>query len=200
MIGVWENGDFIGAVIFSRGASPSLLNPYRLAQTEGCELTRIALTKHVTPVSKIIRIALTFLKKQSPGMRLVISFADPSHGHHGGIYQATNWIFCGQSAPTKQYVRPDGKMLHNRQVSPTGVRKQYGRYRVVPKPDECRIVELPGKYRYLMPLDDDMRKQLQPLSRPYPKRVGSDTDDTPDDQSGKGGLAPTPTLQNSDAQ
>jgi hypothetical protein len=45
-----------------------------------------------------------------------------------------------------------------------------------------------------------MRKQLQPLSRPYPKRVGSDTDDTPDDQSGKGGLAPTPTLQNSDAQ
>ena len=51
-IGVWENEKFVGVVIFSRGATPSLLRPFGLKQTEGCELTRIALTKHVTPVSR----------------------------------------------------------------------------------------------------------------------------------------------------
>ena len=44
-IGVWENSKFIGVLIFSRGASSNLLKPYGLDQTEGCELTRVSLTK-----------------------------------------------------------------------------------------------------------------------------------------------------------
>jgi hypothetical protein len=197
MVGVWESGQYIGCVLFSRGANRHLTRPYGLAITEGCELTRVALNAHQTPVSKIITIALRFLKQQSPGMRLVISFADPAQGHHGGIYQATNWLYTGQTAPAKQYVRSDGKILHARQVSPSGVKKQYGRYRVVPQPDQCRIVEVPGKHRYLMPLDKETRMRLQNLHQPYPKkRVGSDNGDTTGDQPVEGGSTPTPTLQN----
>jgi hypothetical protein len=32
-------------------------------------------------------------------------------------------------------------------------------------------VAVPGKHRYLMPLDDDMRARILPLAKPYPKRA-----------------------------
>ena len=51
-----------------------------------------------------------------------------------------------------------------------------------------------GKHRYLMPLDADMKKQIMPLAKPYPKRASSDTSDTPSDQLGKGGARPTDAL------
>ena len=38
-------------------------------------------------------------------------------------------------------------------------------------------------------------KQREPLRKPYPKRVRSDTDYTAGDQSAKGGSTPTRTLQ-----
>ena len=159
-IGAWENGKFIGCVLFSRGATPMLLKPYNLTQYQGCELTRIALTSHHSPVSKILAIALKFLKRNSPGLRLIISFADPSEGHHGGIYQATNWILTGKSSDAK-FALVNGKEVHPRTVS--SMRKS-GK-------NPTKWIIKPGKWRYLMPLDEEMRKQIQPLSKPYPKRA-----------------------------
>ena len=53
-------------------------------------------------------------------------------------------------------------------------------------------VKVEPKYKYFMPLDDEMRKQIEPLRKPYPKRdkqaIGSD-------QEHSGGAAPTVTLQ-----
>ncbi|MGV2431812.1 UNVERIFIED_CONTAM: protein Mom, partial [Pseudomonas aeruginosa] len=81
----------------------NLLKPYGLTQIQGCELTRIALKNHKTPVSKILSIAIKFLKKQNPKLKLIVSFADPEQGHHGGVYQATNWIYSGQSGESYKY-------------------------------------------------------------------------------------------------
>jgi hypothetical protein len=192
-IGVWENKKFVGVVIFSRGASSNLLRPYGLNQTQGCELTRVALCSHQTPVSRIVKVAIKFLEKNSPELRLIISFADPHQGHHGGIYQAGNWLYAGTTSPSKEYWFR-GKRLHSRQVSERGWNIQQGSKRKTAKPSECTIIETPGKHRYLMPLDNEMRKKILPLSRPYPKRAGSDTKDTPGFHPGEGGSTPTPAL------
>lgn len=192
-IGVWENKKFVGVVIFSRGASSNLLRPYGLNQTQGCELTRVALCSHQTPVSRIVKVAIKFLEKNSPELRLIISFADPHQGHHGGIYQAGNWLYAGTTSPSKEYWFR-GKRLHSRQVSERGWNIQQGARRKTAKPSECTIIETPGKHRYLMPLDNEMRKKILPLSRPYPKRAGSDTKDTPGFHPGEGGSTPTPAL------
>ena len=190
-VGAWENGKFIGVVIFSRGANNNLLKPFGLEQTEGCELTRVALSKHITPVSRIVKFALLFLKNNSPGMKLIVSFADPSEGHHGGIYQAGNWIYTGRQPPTTEYIAPDGKQWHGRMVSKDGKIKVQGKYRACWRVDQCTPVEKPGKHRYLMPLDDEMRAKVAPLAKPYPKRLklGDDCD-----QQHSGGAAPTRTL------
>lgn len=193
-IGVWENNKFIGVIIFSRGASSNLLKPYNLNQTQGCELTRVALTKHLTPVSRILSIAFKFLKKNSPELKLIISFADPNEGHHGGIYQATNWIYTGKSAKSFKYIDKKGREWHSRQVSEKGYNVQQGNIRKTVKPSDCKKIECEGKHRYLMPLDDVTRKNITLLSKHYPKRVSSIGNDANSFQELEGSASLTDTL------
>lgn len=190
-VGAWENSKFIGVVIYGRGATPHLGSPYGLGQDECVELVRIALTKHNSPVSKIASIAFRFLKKFNPKLRLIVSFADQSQGHHGGIYQAGNWIYAGQGNAAKFY-RIHGKLTHPRSIGAKGIIQNLSGARTL---DPFAIaVEVPGKHRYLMPLDAEMRARILPLARPYPKRAGSDTKDTAGFQPAKGGSTPTPAL------
>jgi|TARA_R110000772_G_scaffold186895_1_gene298082 hypothetical protein len=160
-IGVWENKTFIGVVLFSSGANNVLGKPYGLGQTECCELTRIALTNHLTPVSRIIKISFNFLRKSNPGLRLIISFADTDQGHHGGVYQATNWIYNGKTNSADEYI-VFGKRLHGRSM-----RAKYGTH--IGK-NFIKIIKGSSKHRYLMPLDKEMAKQINLLAKPYPKR------------------------------
>jgi hypothetical protein len=106
-------------------------------------------------------MAIRFLKAQSPGLRLVISYADPQQGHHGGIYQAGNWVYVGTSIP-QQHVIVNGKAMHKRSAA-----AKFGTIKGLLKS------EVQWKHKYLMPLDSAMRKQIESLSRPYPKRVTS---------------------------
>ncbi|MEM5403786.1 hypothetical protein [Paraburkholderia unamae] len=164
-IGVWENDRFIGCVIFARGGSPYLGAPYGLTQLECCELVRIALCTHDTPVSRIVSIAIRFLRKSNPGLRLIVSFADTAQGHHGGIYQAGNWIYAGRTADSVEFWH-EGRWKHNREVSGGA----FGGARKVANPSRLPKRRTHGKHRYLMPLDDEMRTRLAPLAKPYPKR------------------------------
>lgn len=166
-IGVWEDGKFIGVVLFSQGASPTLCAAYGLKMTEGCELTRIAMRDHITPVSKIMSISIKFLKKSNPGIRLIVSFADPSEGHHGGIYQATNWIYAGKTAETNIYLDKKGKTWHARNVGSKICQEK----QICVLKSQCVQIKNTGKHRYLLPLDAEMSVKIAPLAKPYPKRV-----------------------------
>ncbi len=194
-VGAWEDGKFIGCVIFGRGANNNAGSPYGLAVTELAELVRVALRGHVTPVSRVMAISIRFLVKQSPGMRLIFSYADPAQGHHGGIYQAGGWVYAGRSCAQRAVV-VDGKEVHKRTASAA-----YG------TASPAKIAAMTGKaaswgaetskHTYLLPLDAAMRAQLAPLAKPYPKRVqdprvgkSSPVGTT----TGEGGALPTPTL------
>jgi hypothetical protein len=161
-IGAWEHGKFIGAVLFGRGASPQLGKPYGLLQDQCVELVRIALTKHESPVSRIASLAMKFLHRSNPKLRLIVSFADQLQGHHGGIYQAGNWTYSGIGTPKPRLILSDGSTQHNRLFQ--GKQKK-------PIPIGAKWSEATGKHRYLMPLDDEMRNQVAKLAKPYPKRV-----------------------------
>jgi hypothetical protein len=169
-LGAWEAGRFIGVVVFSRGASNNLLDAYGLAPTAGAELTRVALRAHSAPVSRVVAVALRLLKRANPGLRLVVSFADPAAGHHGGIYQAGGWVYTGPTAPARAYRAPDGRLWHSRMVKRAGVSRVFGAPRRVWRPDQCILVALPGKHRYLKALDAAMAAQIAPRAQPYPKR------------------------------
>lgn len=161
--GVKEDGKFIGAVIYGSGANNNMLKPYGLKHTEGCELVRVALCKHKTPVSRIVAITLKMLKKDFPGLRLVVSYADTRQNHVGTIYQAMNWVFTGKIKTTPDYF-VGGKWIHQRTLN-----KVYGGITKFEKRPPQRDGGL--RLRYLYPLDQDMREQIESLRKPYEKNA-----------------------------
>lgn len=169
MVGVWEDGKFIGVVIFSRGANNNIASPYGLTQTQVCELTRVALTTHAAPVSQIMAHALAYLKRTNPGMRLVISYADPAQGHHGGIYQAGNWTYTGTSKPQGE-LEVNGVRWHKRTFSAKygNASVEWARKHLDPK---ARWVSPEPKHRYIYPLDKPTRRKIRSLARDYPRAV-----------------------------
>ena len=191
-IGIWENRVFIGVIIYTCGVGSSLNAPYGIGRQEICELQRVALKKHKTEVSRMIAISLKFLKKSNPKLRMIVSFADAFQDHHGGIYQAGNWIYTGLTGSGIAYFNSKGRQIHPRNVGKITGNDKYGIKKYAKS--GLRMENRPGKHRYLMPLDNDMKKKILPLSKPYPKRAGSDTSDTPAFQAGEGGSLPTPAL------
>ena len=192
-IGVWEDDRFVGVVLFSRGSTRHLGRPYGLGPTEICELTRVALADHETPVSRMLAIAVKMLRRTNTGLRLIVSFADPNQGHTGIIYQAAGWLYTGQTASTRDFVDKAGRVWHERQISASGFKKQYGERRAVLRPDECRVRKLFGKHRYLLPLDGAIRERLLPFRKQPPRAGGADSG-TPDDQLGGEGSIPISAL------
>jgi hypothetical protein len=195
-IGVWEGGAFRGCVIFAPGSSGvGNIGPSMGMPTEQvCELQRVALADHVAPVSRIVSIALRLVRREFPKIRLVVSYADPAEGHHGGIYQAMGWVYVGLSAATPIWVGPDGRTYHDRNVTASGSRGGHYPSKRCGKKSECRKFVRPAKYKYYLSLDADMRAKVLPLSKPYPKRAASSAGAAPANHAGEGGSTPTAAL------
>jgi hypothetical protein len=149
--------------------------------------------QHDNPISRMLAISIRMLKRQNPGLRLIVSFSDTAQNHHGGIYQATNWIYTGSQSYHEYEVngeRIPPRTLHNR-FGKGGQSLDWLKSNI---DRNARRVETPPKHRYLMPLDDAMRKQIEPLRRPYPKRAGGADSGTSNSQLERGGANPTPAL------
>lgn len=169
-IGVWEDDSFIGSVIFSRGANNRIAEPFGLEQTDVCELTRVALDEHETPVSRINSIALSLLEDKCPDLSLVVSYADLNQGHVGIIYQAGNWLYLGQS--TASQVSINGTLFHARSVhSRFGTANAEKLRTMLPDSTDIHWERTPDKHKYVYPLTacpDSLRAELEDAALPYP--------------------------------
>jgi hypothetical protein len=152
--------------VFAWGANRHLAGEYKLKMTECAELCRIALNKHTTAVSRIISISVKMLKREMPGIRLIVSYADLNHGHLGKIYQASNWLFVGTTGH-EAGIMLNGKLTHRRTIN-----SKYGtsdidwlRKKIDPS---ARRHEGKPKFKYLLPLDNEIAEAIKLLSKPYP--------------------------------
>lgn len=166
-IGVWEDNDFTGVIIYSRGAAPNIGSPYDMEQTEICELTRVALTDHNAPVSQLLSISRSLLTDKCPGLRLVVSYADPEQDHNGGIYQADNWIYERQ-LDGRDYIRINGETHHPRSLNAVYGTSSVKKLKRMFSPEAVERVPVDGKHKYLYPLDDETRRKVEQRAQPYP--------------------------------
>lgn len=198
-IGVWEESVFKGVLLFGCGTGGVTKTGESLGLTgfQVCELCRIALRDHATPLSRIIAIGVKILHKFQSGIRLIVTYANPADGHHGGIYQAAGWIYVGHSAPDAMYLDAAGVLHHSRQTATGGVKKSRGQTVKVMDRRDCVKIPLEPKHKYLLPLDADIRAKVAALRKPYPKRVRSVPGDTSGDQPGEGESTSTRTLHSS---
>lgn len=170
-IGVWENDKFVGCVIFSLGAGNMTRGEkYGLKKThEIAELSRVAFSKHQTPVSRILKIAIKMLRKFCPKLQMIISFSDyMNQGHIGTIYQASGFIYTGSFDKKDGFVIK-GKFMHDRSIYSRGWIQTLPWLRENVDPNAQIHNSL--KHRYLLPLNATIRERIEPLGLPYPKRA-----------------------------
>ena len=78
------------------------------------ELNRLIINDNLpkNTLSQFVSKSINLLKKP----KIIVSFADPNMNHSGYIYQATNFIYTGQSSNVFQYIDKDGKEFHFRNI------------------------------------------------------------------------------------
>ena len=156
--GVWEDQRFIGVVGFGYGANSMIGQYFGAPPNQVRELVRVALTTHRSPVTQIVAIVIRLLKREMPRVRVLVSYADMAQRHIGTIYQASNWIYLGESRTASVYIvagKP-GRLVHNRTA--TDLRRRHNVKRVAGS----------IKHRYALGLDKEMRAQLEARALPYP--------------------------------
>lgn len=157
------DGEMVAACFFS-------IPPTRWSEPV-IELSRLVRDESVaTPLTSLIAQTCREMKRQ--GHALLVSFADWTQGHHGGIYQASSWNFHG-----KRDDRQDGLMVNGAFVPGRSANSLWG----TRSPEKLRAL-LPGadiqphfdngKYLYwraLSRVGEAMAKQLQLDAKPYPR-------------------------------
>ena len=70
------------------------------------ELNRLVINKNKE--KNILSYFLSHSIKLLPKPLTIISYADPNQNHQGYIYQATNWLYTGESTTKNRYTFEDG--------------------------------------------------------------------------------------------
>jgi len=115
--------------------------------------------------SKLIARSLRLLKIDRPVVRAVLTFAAPSAGHLGYVYQATNALYLGKSMGRSYFVDQHGARRSDSHSSHTIARSR-----------GWEVVKEVGKHRYLYLVGSrSERKEARRLLKhdvlAYPKSV-----------------------------
>lgn len=138
------------------------------------ELNRLCLLyNRKNEASQIVSRSLKMLPRPS----IVISYADPSEGHEGYIYQATNFIYCGLTEKRSEWKIKGMEHLHSQTIadkfrhedSPSkAIRAAHG--------DDFYLKDRPRKHRYIFFLGSKtekkkMKEALNYKIKAYPKHI-----------------------------
>ena len=117
--------------------------------------------------SYLIGQGFKWLKENQPHIKALISYADPQAGHVGTIYQATNWIYVGQSDSTGNEYFYKGRWTHSKTIGDK--HRMYGL-----KIDHLKKRKTSGKIKYIYPLCPEMKTLTEKIKKPYLKKISID--------------------------
>lgn len=113
----------VGMIVFS-------IPPIETEKTFGgktWELARLYLIDEMPKNAETFLIgkAIRYIKRNRKDVQHLVSYADPSQGHSGLIYKASNWIECGSTdserkTPRHDYFDATGKKYGRRGNIPSG--------------------------------------------------------------------------------
>jgi hypothetical protein len=168
-LGVFAGGQLLGALTL--GAGPAFVHSLvEGACRDDClTLTRLWLADELpaNSESRTIGMVIRSLRKYTD-LKFLISYADPTQGHLGTIYQATNWLYIGLSTPMPLYDLGDGIPRHSRSVAQ--VMGTHSIKYLSQSGLKIKCIEQQPKHRYLIFLNKDWRRRLNVPVLPYPKK------------------------------
>jgi len=124
--------------------------------------------------SRLIGLSIKMLRQA--GVRLIIAYCTKEAGEFGTIYQSCNFIYTGETAPSKVYFL-DGHWISERTLADKTLwakRKLVDEWTKIFKNLPSKTLQ--GKYRYILPIGSKKQnKEIIELykyqSLPYPKRT-----------------------------
>lgn len=159
-----DTGQPVAAAIFgnpcNRNWNQAAVELLRLVRRDDCK----------SSLSELVNWSLRWLRANTT-TPFALSYADSAEGHHGGIYQASNWIYVDERTEAcPAFLLPDGTKKHSRQVN-----RELGsrsiEYVARLRPDWLPVEGKP-KHLYIFPL----RQKWATIARkhgwqakPYPK-------------------------------
>ena len=179
--GLYDNLNLLqGVCSFGRPMSHTLISGAvnGLYQDNFLELNRLVINEGLE--KNVLSFFVSGCLNKLPKPLIVVSYADTSQGHHGFIYQATNWIYTGLSAKFKDYAVKGLEHMHHSSIEDSVGRydenKNINKHELLGKKygDRLYIKERPRKHRYFYFLGNKkekeiMNKNLQYKVKPYPK-------------------------------
>lgn len=141
----------VGAVLFGC-MSTTAWRKFADEERKVIELRRLVLLDEAgrNSESRVVGYCLRWLKKNAPYIEIVVSYADPTHGHSGVIYRASNFQYVGLSGKDKGFRDPEtGKTYHSRalRIKYKGDFKPFvKRLREKLSAGLLEVTDLPGKH------------------------------------------------------
>ena len=175
-------GVFVGVSL--RGAVTMGVGPFNApsvvdgATSDDClTLSRLWLSDELpsNSASKTLGLVIRALKRHT-SVKFLLTYADPSQGHVGIIYQATNWLYTGQSEAMPLYDLGDGVARHSRSVG-----HAFGSHSVrylAQHGVKVRLVPQAAKHRHLYFLDRRWKSRLNVPVLRYPRLEERDEADS----------------------
>lgn len=163
--------EWCGVILYGGGANANMAQEFGLCSGEILELVRCALNgkQGHGNTSKALAMTMKKLHEINPLVKMLISYADLDQDHAGIIYQATNWIYLGQTSTGEV----SAYIINGRKTHRKSIHSKYGRQdfdwilkNVDPNAEKFHTK---GKHKYVYPFDKKLKKHYQNKALPYPK-------------------------------
>lgn len=167
--GLWDGFVLVGAVSYNLPTMPACSAVFGQDRWEWvAHMGRLVCAEDAprNVESRLIAESLRLLKIDRPVVRAVLTFAAQDEGHIGYVYQATNALYCGTSAPDIYYTDTTGRRRTRKQNSNLKKSKALAR--------GWTVHESKPKHRYLYLIGNkserrEARRLLKYPVLPYPK-------------------------------
>jgi hypothetical protein len=159
-----KNGECIAACCFRTPPAKwkyPVLELARLVRKEGAE---VPLSWLISQTVRVVRAAAVY--------DLLVSYADKTHKHHGGIYQAASWFYSGDTGRQNDGLIVDGQFIAGRACNNMFGTRSATKLRGMFPQRSFEIHWGEGKHLYWRPLTkkaEQAARELGLKKLPYPK-------------------------------
>jgi len=142
-----KTGNIItGIATFGRGANKNL-------DKNILELTRLCIPFYVIRPygSTFINLCINYIRNNMKDIETLVSYADTSVGHNGGIYRMSGWQKAGKTSNSYSYFDPSDNQLKHKSCC-RRIKNVDKSEKQLSEENGLIKIPLPPKYRYIYPL------------------------------------------------
>ncbi len=169
-LGVFLKNEIKGVLQFGYAMNPASQSSI-VAETEQdqyLELNRMWLSDDLprNSESMVISFSIKYIKRKYPKIQWIQSFADERFGGYGIVYQAANFVYCGEH--TSNFWEFDNEIFHDsiltdsrKANTPKGIKLRKNRSRLI-----CHQLR---QFRYIYFINQKAKERLKLKISSYPK-------------------------------